>query len=280
MMRSVALRKAMNLLMTVLMIAATLSVLVPLIFIFVHIVKMGFSSMSIDFFTQIPKPTGETGGGLANGMVGSMVMIAIASALGLPIGIFGAIYLTEYGGNRISTVIRFAADVLSGIPSIITGMVAYTLIVVPMKGFSALAGAVALAMIMIPIVLRTTEEQLKMVPGTLREASLALGVPLWRTSLKVTLRSAMTGVMTGILLSIARVAGETAPLLFTALGNQFWSKKLTEPMAAMPLQIFNFAISPYEDWHRLAWAGALVLVTVMFGLSLAARYFGRSRQQS
>ena len=280
MMRSVALRKAMNLLMTVLMLAATLSVLVPLIFIFVHIVKMGFSSMSIDFFTQIPKPTGETGGGLANGMVGSMVMIAIASALGLPIGIFGAIYLTEYGGNRISTVIRFAVDVLSGIPSIITGMVAYTLIVVPMKGFSALAGAVALAMIMIPIVLRTTEEQLKMVPGTLREASLALGVPLWRTSLKVTLRSAMTGVMTGILLSIARVAGETAPLLFTALGNQFWSKKLTEPMAAMPLQIFNFAISPYEDWHRLAWAGALVLVTVMFGLSLAARYFGRSRQQS
>ena len=279
-MRSVTLRKANNLLMTALMVAATLSVLVPLAFIFVHIIKMGLSSISLDFFTQIPKPTGETGGGLANGMVGSMVMIAIASALGLPIGIFGAIYLTEYGGNRISTVIRFAADVLSGIPSIITGMVAYTLIVVPMKGFSALAGAVALAMIMIPIVLRTTEEQLKMVPGTLREASLALGVPLWRTSLKVTLRSAMTGVMTGILLSIARVAGETAPLLFTALGNQFWSKKLTEPMAAMPLQIFNFAISPYEDWHRLAWTGALVLVTVMFGLSLAARYFGRSRQQS
>ena len=158
-------------------------------------------------------------------------------------------------------------------------MVAYTLLVVPMKGFSALAGSVALAMIMIPIVLRTTEEQLKMVPGSLREASLALGVPLWRTSLKVTLRSAMTGVMTGILLAIARVAGETAPLLFTALGNQFWSRKLTEPMAAMPLQIFSFAISPYEDWHRLAWAGALVLVTVMFSLSLAARYFGRNRQK-
>lgn len=279
MMRSVALRKAKNMLMTALMVAATLSVLVPLVFIFVHIVKMGLSSVNFDFFAHIPKPTGETGGGMANGMVGSMVMIAMASALGLPIGIFGAIYLAEYGGSRISTVIRFAADVLSGIPSIITGMVAYTLLVVPMKGFSALAGAVALAMIMIPIVLRTTEEQLKMVPGTLREASLALGVPLWRTSLKVTLRSAMTGVMTGILLSVARVAGETAPLLFTALGNQFWSRKLTEPMAAMPLQIFNFAISPYEDWHRLAWAGALVLVTVMFSLSLAARYFGRSRQK-
>lgn len=279
MMRSVALRKAKNLLMTALMVAATLTVLVPLVFIFVHIVKMGLSSVNLDFFTQIPKPTGETGGGMANGMAGSMVMIAMASVIGIPIGIFGAIYLAEYGGSRISTVIRFAADVLSGIPSIITGMVAYTLLVVPMKGFSALAGAVALAMIMIPIVLRTTEEQLKMVPGTLREASLALGVPLWRTSLKVTLRSAMTGVMTGILLSVARVAGETAPLLFTALGNQFWSRKLTEPMAAMPLQIFNFAISPYEDWHRLAWAGALVLVTVMFSLSLAARYFGRSRQK-
>ncbi|WP_243374115.1 phosphate ABC transporter permease PstA [Geotalea sp. SG265] len=279
-MKSVILRKGANMAMTGLMLAAALAVLVPLVLIFVHIIKMGLSSISLDFFTQIPKPTGETGGGMANGMAGSAVMIALASIIGLPIGIFGAIYLSEYGGSRISTVIRFAADVLAGIPSIITGMVAYTLLVVPMKGFSALAGAVALAMIMIPIILRTTEEQLKMVPGSLREASLALGVPLWRTSLKVTLRSAMTGVMTGVLLAIARVAGETAPLLFTALGNQFWSSKLTAPMAAMPLQIFNFAISPYEDWHRLAWAGALVLVTIMFALSLSARYFGRSRQKN
>jgi phosphate transport system permease protein len=210
--------------------------------------------------------------------VGSFVMIAMASLIGLPIGVFGAIYLTEFGGSKVSTAVRFAADVLSGTPSIITGLVAYSLLVVPMKGFSALAGSVALALIMIPIVLRTTEEQLKMVPGSLREASLALGVPFWRTSLKVTLRSAMSGVMTGVLLAIARVAGETAPLLFTALGNQFWSKKVTEPMAAMPLQIFNFAIAPYEDWHRLAWAGALVLVTVMFTLSLTARFFSRSRR--
>ena len=258
----------------------TLAVLIPLVLIFFHIIKMGFSSINLDFFTQIPKPTGETGGGMANGMVGSAILILLASLLGLPVGIFGAIYLTEYGGGRFSHVIRFCADVLSGIPSIITGMVAYTLLVVPMKGFSALAGAFALALIMIPIVLRTTEEQLKLVPGTLREASLALGVPLWRTSLKVTLRSALTGVITGILLAIARIAGETAPLLFTALGNQFWSRKLTEPMAAMPLQIFNFAIAPYEDWHRLAWAGALVLVSIMFSLSLAARYFGRSRHSS
>ncbi|HLO26476.1 MAG TPA: phosphate ABC transporter permease PstA [Geobacteraceae bacterium] len=270
-------RKAKNGCMTILLAAFTVALLIPLVLIFVHIVRMGLSSISFDFFTQIPKPTGEAGGGMANGIFGSAILIALASVLGIPVGIFGAIYLSEYGGNRIASVIRFAADVLSGIPSIITGMVAYTLLVVPMKGFSAMAGAFALSLIMVPIVLRTTEEQLKLVPTSLREASLALGVPLWRTTLKVTLRSATKGVMTGILLAVARIAGETAPLLFTALGNQFWSRKLTEPMAAMPLQIFNFAIAPYEDWHRLAWAGALVLVTIMFALSLTARYFGRSR---
>lgn len=273
-------RKAKSAGMTLFMALFTLAVLIPLMLIFIHIIKMGFSSINLDFFTQIPKPTGETGGGMANGLVGSAILIILASLLGIPVGIFGAIYLTEYGGGRFSDTIRFCADVLSGIPSIITGMVAYTLLVVPLKGFSALAGAFALSLIMIPIVLRTTEEQLKLVPGTLREASLALGIPLWRTTLKVTLRSALTGVITGILLSIARIAGETAPLLFTALGNQFWSRKLTEPIAAMPLQIFSFAIAPYDDWHRLAWAGALVLVSIMFGLSLAARYFGRSRQHN
>lgn len=269
-----------NGLMTVLMVVATLAVLAPLGIIFVHILKMGASSLSLDFFTQIPKPTGETGGGMANGLAGSAIMIAMSSIIGLPVGVLGAVYLTEFGKNRFAMVIRFSADVLAGVPSIITGMVAYTLLVVPMKGFSALAGSIALAMIMIPIVLRTTEEQLKMVPGTLREASLALGVPLWRTTLQVTLASARTGIITGILLSIARIAGETAPLLFTALGNQFWSRKLTEPMAAIPLQIFNFAIAPYEDWHKLAWAGALVLVAIMFTLSLAARYFGRQKRYS
>lgn len=276
--RYLSMRSLKNGLMTLLMVAATLAVLTPLVIIFLHILKMGASSINLDFFTQIPKPTGETGGGMANGLMGSAIMIAMASCIGLPVGVLGAVYLTEYGGNRMSTVIRFSADVLAGIPSIITGMVAYTLLVVPMKHFSALAGAVSLAMIMIPIVLRTTEEQLKMVPGTLREASLALGVPLWRTTLKVTLASARTGIVTGVLLAIARIAGETAPLLFTALGNQFWSRKMTEPMAAIPLQIFNFAISPYDDWHRLAWAGALVLVVIMFTLSLAARYFGRQNQ--
>jgi len=279
-MNSLTFRHIKNGAVTLLMVLATLSVLAPLALIFLHIIKMGLSSLSLDFFTHIPKPTGESGGGMANGLFGSALLILLASCIGLPIGVLGAVYLTEFGSGRLATSIRFSADVLAGVPSIITGMVAYTLLVVPMKGFSALAGAVALALIMIPIVLRTTEEQLKMVPGTLREASLALGVPLWRTSLKVMLVSASKGVVTGILLAIARVAGETAPLLFTALGNQFWSRKITEPIAALPLQIFSFAIAPYDDWHKLAWAGALVLVCIMFGLNLVARMLGRQKRYS
>lgn len=277
-MKSLTLRHIKSGAVTGLMVLATLAVLTPLALVFMHIIKMGLSSLSLDFFTQIPKPTGESGGGMANGLFGSGLLILMASCIGLPIGVLGAVYLTEFGTGRLATAIRFSADVLAGVPSIITGMVAYSLMVVPMKGFSALAGAVALALIMVPIVLRTTEEQLKMVPGTLREASLALGVPLWRTSLKVMLVSATKGVVTGILLAIARIAGETAPLLFTALGNQFWSRKLTEPIAALPLQIFSFAIAPYDDWHKLAWAGALVLVCIMFALNLGARWFGKAKR--
>ena len=270
-------RKIMNQAMTASMVLATALVLIPLGFIFFHIVSMGMSAITPDFFTQIPKPPGETGGGIANGMVGSLIVIAGASLIGVPIGILGAVYLSEYGSGYAATVIRFSADVLSGIPTIITGLIVYGLVVVPMKGFSAIAGSIALSLIMIPIVLRTTEEQLKLVPVTIREASLALGVPVWRTTLKVTLVCAKNGIITGILLSVARIAGETAPLLFTALGNLLWSKSLGEPIATLPLQIFNFAISPYEDWHKLAWGGALVLVVVMFSVSLTARYFNRSR---
>ncbi|MCL2760326.1 MAG: phosphate ABC transporter permease PstA [Desulfuromonadales bacterium] len=257
------------------MIIATIIVLLPLCFIFVNIIKMGLSSLSPEFFTSIPKPPDESGGGVANGLVGSGIMLVISSLIGLPIGILGAVYLSEHRHGTFASFIRFCADVLAGVPSIITGMVAYVLVVVPFKSFSAIAGSVALALIMIPIVLRTAEEQLKMVPDTLREASLALGVPHWRTSLKVILKSAMGGVITGILLSVARIAGETAPLLFTALGNQFWNWKLMQPMAALPLQIFNFAISPYDGWHKLAWGGALVLVIIMFSINLAAKSFGR-----
>jgi len=273
-MRSLLMRKSANTAATLLLWGAAALVLLPLVIIFWHIVKMGAETLTSDFFIHIPQPTGVAGGGMANGIAGSAIMIAMASLAGIPVGVAGAIYLTEYGSGKLAAIIRFSADILAGIPSIITGMVVYSLLVVPMKGFSALAGSCALSLIMIPIVLRTTEEQLRMVPASLREAALALGVPLWRTTLKVTLRSALAGVTTGVLLAIARVAGETAPLLFTALGNQFWSSRLSEPMAALPLQIFSFAISPYEDWHRLAWSGALVLVGTMFTLSMSARWLG------
>ena len=274
---SIIARRPLNRIMTGSMVVATALVLLPLGLIFSHIIVMGLSSLTPDFFVHIPKPPGEPGGGIANGLVGSLIVISGASLVGVPIGILGAVYLNEYGSGWMAQLIRFSADVLSGIPSIITGLIVYGLVVVPMKGFSAIAGALALALIMIPIVLRTTEEQLKLVPVTIREASLALGVPIWRTTIKVTLVSAKNGIITGILLAIARIAGETAPLLFTALGNLFWSKRLDEPIATLPLQIFNFAIAPYEDWHRLAWGGALVLVVAMFSVSVTARYFNRSR---
>ena len=274
---SIIARRPLNRIMTGSMVVATALVLLPLGLIFSHIIVMGLSSLTPDFFIHIPKPPGEPGGGIANGLVGSLLVISGASLVGVPIGILGAVYLNEYGSGWMAQLIRFSADVLSGIPSIITGLIVYGLVVVPMKGFSAIAGALALALIMIPIVLRTTEEQLKLVPVTIREASLALGVPIWRTTIKVTLVSAKNGIITGILLAVARIAGETAPLLFTALGNLFWSKRLDEPIATLPLQIFNFAIAPYEDWHRLAWGGALVLVVAMFSVSLTARYFNRSR---
>lgn len=270
-------RRPRNRIMTGSMVVATLLVLLPLGLIFSHILVMGLSALTPDFFLHIPKPPGEPGGGIANGLVGSLIVILGASLVGVPVGILGAVYLNEYGTGIMVQLIRSSADVLSGIPSIITGLIVYGLIVVPMKGFSAIAGAIALALIMIPIVLRTTEEQLKLVPVTIREASLALGVPIWRTTINVTLVSAKNGIITGILLAVARIAGETAPLLFTALGNLFWSKRIDEPIATLPLQIFNFAIAPYEDWHRLAWGGALVLVVAMFSVSLTARYFNRSR---
>ena len=277
-MNRLTIRKLKDRAMLLVLVAATAVVLVPLVLILFHTIKSGAGAISIDFFTQIPKPTGEAGGGMANGLVGSTLLLLLASVVGLPVGVLGAVFLAEFGGSRVATAIRFSADVLAGVPSIISGMVVYTLLVVPFKQFSALAGAVSLALIMIPIVLRTTEEQLKLVPGALREASLALGVPFWKTTLRVTLTTARRGILTGALLAVARVAGETAPLLFTALGNQFWSLSPTQPIAALPLQIFTFAISPYEDWHRLAWAGALVLTVTTLGLSLAARLLGKSNR--
>jgi phosphate transport system permease protein len=244
-----------------------------------YVVAQGGPAVDLAFFTETPRPVGEPGGGMANAIAGTLVLVALACALGLPVGAGAGIYLAEYGrDSRLATAIRFMTDVLTGIPSITIGLFAYALVVLPMRGFSALAGGVALAIIMLPTVVRATEEMLRLVPDGLREASLALGVPRWKTIMRVTLPSALGGILTGALLAVARVAGETAPLLFTAFGNRFWSWDLLQPIAALPLQIFTYAISPYEDWHRQAWAGALVLVGLVLLLSAAARLVGaRSR---
>ena len=228
---------------------------------------------SLDFFTKIPKPEGEMGGGMANAIVGSGVLLGIASLLGIPIGIGGGIYLAEYGrGTRLANGVRFTADVLNGVPSIVMGIAAYSLVVVPMHHYSAFAGGVALGIMMIPTVTRTTEEMLLMVPHSIREAALGLGVPSWRSVLAITLKTASPGVITGCMLAFARVAGETAPLLFTALGNQFWSLNLNREIAALPLQIYIYALSPYDDQHRLAWAGALVLIVLIVLAVSLVRY--------
>src|SRR6202163_3029941 len=246
-------------------------VLVPLFAIFAYLVYKGFGSINWAFLTQTPKPVGEAGGGMANAIVGSVLILGIASIFGVPLGIGAGIYLAEFGRNRMGAAIRFTADVLNGVPSIVIGIVAYAIVVLYQKHFSALAGGVALAMMMIPTISRTTEEMLLLVNQALREAAYGLGVPRWRTTISITLRTATSGVITGIMLAFARVAGETAPLLFTAFGNQFWNLRVDQPTAALPLQIFNYAISPYDEWHRQAWAGALVLIVLIVTAVAAVR---------
>ena len=264
-------------LITGLAILATLIVVAPLVAIFVYLVYKGASSLNLAFFTQIPKPVGETGGGMANAILGSGILLGVASAIGVPIGIGGGIYLAEFGrGTRLANAVRFTADVLNGVPSIVMGLAAYALIVSHQKHFSAFSGGVALAIMMIPTVCRTTEEMLLMVPHVIREAALGLGVPNWRSVLSITVKTASPGIITGCMLAFARVAGETAPLIFTALGNQFWSTSLNEPIAALPLQIYVYALSPYDDWHRLAWAGSLVLI-VLIVLAVSLVRFVTSR---
>ncbi len=256
-------RRAMNALVTGAAAGAVLLVLLPLGAIFVYLVYKGFGSLNWAFLTQFPKPVGEAGGGMANAIAGSAYILLIASAIGVPIGIGAGIYLSEYGRNRLGDLIRFTADVLNGVPSIIVGIVAYGLVVLSQGHFSALAGGVALAIMMIPTITRTTEEMLLLVPQAVREAAFGLGVSRWRTTLSITLRTATSGVITGIMLAFARVAGETAPLLFTAFGNQYWNWKMNQPTAALPLQIFTYAISPFDEWHRQAWAGALILIILI-----------------
>ena len=268
-----AMRAATDHIATGLAVLATILVITPLVAIFGYLVFKGASSLNLDFFTKIPKPVGEAGGGMANAIVGSGVLLGVASVLGIPIGIGGGIYLAEFGrGTRLANAIRFTADVLNGVPSIVMGIAIYALIVVPQHHFSAFSGGVALGIMMIPTVTRTTEEMLLMVPNAVREAALGLGVPNWRSVLSITLTTASPGVITGCMLAFARVAGETAPLIFTALGNQFWSTSLREPIAALPLQIYIYAISPYEDQHRLAWAGALVLIALIVIAVSLVRY--------
>lgn len=270
-------RRLKNGVMVGVMCAAAIVATLPLLFILAHLVREGASSINLAFFTELPKPPGEAGGGMANAIVGTLVLILVAAAFGLPIGIGAGMYLAENKGTLLANGVRFLSDVLNGLPSIVMGIFAWQFLVRPMGKFTTLAGGIALGAMMIPLVTRTTEEMIRIVPVSLREAALALGYARWRTSLVVVLRTALPGIVTGALVAVSRIAGETAPLLFTVLGNQFWSTSLTEPIAALPLQIFTFAISPYEQQHALAWAGALVLIAIVLVISLAARFATRSR---
>jgi phosphate transport system permease protein len=254
-----------------LMILAVVVALLPLFFILLDLVVKGAGSLSVDFFTKMPAPAGESGGGVAHAIVGTLIIVGTASLIGLPIGIAAGIYCAEYPGSRLTWVTRFVADVMNGTPSIVVGVFAWAWIVATQKHFSALAGSAALAMLMIPMVMRTTEEMIKLVPNSLREAALALGYPRWRTSLAIVMRTTLPGIVTGSLLAVARIAGETAPLLLTALGRQYMGYNINQPMAALPLTVFTYATGPYEEWHRYAWAAALVLILVVFVLSLGAR---------
>jgi len=256
-------RRAADYLATGLATLAAICVMVPLVAIFGYLVYRGIGSLDLAFFTQIPKPVGESGGGMANAIAGTAYIMLMASCIGIPIGVGAGIYLAEYGRNRFGNVVRFTADVLNGLPSIVMGLAVYGLIVVRQKHFSAFAGAVALGLMMVPIITRATEEILLMVPQSVREAGYGLGIPKWRVTVSIALRSASSGVITGIMLAFARVAGETAPLLFTAFGNAFWNWDPNQPTAALSIQIFAYAISPFDEWHRKAWAGALVLVALI-----------------
>jgi phosphate transport system permease protein len=264
-------RRVTDKVMTGVAVLTVVLVLLPLFAIFAYLVYKGIGSINIAFLTQTPKPVGELGGGMANAIAGSVVILGIASLLGVPLGIGAGIFLSEYGRNRSGDMVRFVSDVLNGVPSIVIGIVAYGLVVVRQKHFSALAGGVALAIMMIPTIARTTEQMLLLVPQAIREAAYGLGVSRWRTTLSITLRTATSGVITGVMLAFARVAGETAPLLFTAFGNQFWNWKIDQPTAALSLQIFTYAISPFDEWHRQAWAGALVLIVLIVGAVAAVR---------
>jgi phosphate transport system permease protein len=268
-------RKIKNVLMCGLLFAAALLALFPLFSVLSHTLLAGMHGLNLAFFTQIPKPVGEIGGGMANALVGTFVLVLLGSVIGVLWGGIIGVYLSEYGSGRLGSVVRFTTDMLSSVPSIVIGLFVYALLVQPMKRFSALAGGVALGILMIPTVARTTEELLRLVPTHIREAGLALGLPRWKVILRIVVRGCVRGITTGIMLAVARVSGETAPLLFTALNNRFWQTRMDQPIASLPVQIYTYAISPFEDWHRQAWTGALVLIFLVFVLNTLTRIFLR-----
>jgi phosphate transport system permease protein len=268
-------RRLKSRVMTGVAMACVLAAVLPLLFILGTLLLKGAGSLSLDFFTKMPAPAGESGGGVANAIVGTLLMVGTACLIGIPVGIGAGVFASEYPGNRLSIVSRFVADVLNGTPSIVIGVFAWTWIVARQKHFSGFAGGFALAILMVPMVMRTTEEIIKLVPHSLREAALALGFQRWRTTLQIVLLTALPGILTGALLAVARSAGETAPLLFTALGSQYMGTDLTQPMAALPLTVYTYATGPYEEWHRFAWAAALVLILLVFVLSVGARFATR-----
>ena len=270
-------RKVTNLVVHGACTIATVLAVIPLVVILGYIVFKGGAALNWAFLTELPKPPGEPGGGMANAIVGTLTLVGLACAIGVPLGVLAGIFVAEFGANKFGKLVRFSADVMSGLPSIVAGLFVYTLVVVPMHRFSALAGGLALAVLMLPTVMRTTEELLRLVPDALREAALALGVPKWRTILRVVLRTAAPGIATGVVLAVARVTGETAPLLFTALNNNGWAEGIDQPTASLTVQIYQYAGSPYEDQQAQAWAAALVLVSVVLILNVSARLLVRHR---
>jgi phosphate transport system permease protein len=258
----------------------TLLALVPLASVLGYVAAQGLGGLSFHFFTELPKPVGEAGGGFGNAILGTLVLVGLAGAIGIPIGVLAGVYLAEFGDNRFGKAVRFSADIMAGVPSITVGIFVYTLVVLSMRRFSALAGGIALGILMLPTVTRTTEELLELVPDALREAGLALGIPKWRVVLSIVLRTGAPGIANGVMLAVARAAGETAPLLFTAFNTRFWSMSLDKPIGSLPVQIYTYALSPYEDWHRQAWAAALVLIGLVLVLNIGARVLTASRGQS